>query len=62
MWWSRTSEEGCIVVAASYSAIGFHEIWSGESRAAATGSGLLGGNVILESLHRIEKEGPETIW
>lgn len=61
MWWSLTSEEGCIVVAASDSAIRFHEIWSEESQATATGSGLLGGSDILESLHGIEKEGPETI-
>lgn len=62
MWWSRTSEEGRIVVAASDSAIRFHEIWIEESRATATGSGLLGGSVILESLYGIEKEGPETLW
>ena len=42
MWWNRTSEEGCIAVAASDSAIRFHEIWSEERRATATGSGLLG--------------------
>lgn len=61
VWWSRTSEEGCIVVAASDAAIRFHEIWSEEKRATATGAGLLGGSDILESLHGIEKEGPETI-
>lgn len=61
VWWSRTSEEGCIVVAASDAAIRFHEIWSEEKRATAAGSGLLGGSDILESLHGIEKEGPETI-
>lgn len=61
MWWSRMSEEGCIVVAASDSAIRFHEIWSKERWATATGSSLLGGSDILEGLHGIEKEWPETI-
>jgi WD40 repeat protein len=61
VWWSRTSEEGCIVVAASDSAIRFHEIWTEERRVAAPELGLLGGSDILESLHGIEKEGPDTI-
>ncbi|KAF2105327.1 WD40-repeat-containing domain protein, partial [Lophiotrema nucula] len=34
VWWGRTVEEGCLVVAASDAAIRFHEIWSeGRGRA-----------------------------
>ncbi|KAF2708261.1 WD40 repeat-like protein, partial [Pleomassaria siparia CBS 279.74] len=43
-WWDRTSEEGCIVVAASDSAIRFHEIWGEEKRGMGSGVGLLGGS------------------
>lgn len=57
VWWNRSSEEGCIVVAASDSAIRFHEIWSEERRASKSGPGLLGGSDILENWHGIESEG-----
>ncbi|KAF2200529.1 WD40 repeat-like protein [Delitschia confertaspora ATCC 74209] len=61
VWWNRTSEEGCIVVAASDAAIRFHEIWTEDKRYPTPGSGLLGGSDILENLHGIEQEGYPTI-
>lgn len=60
-WWSRTAEEGCIIVASSDETVKFHEIWSGGRKSTAGGSGLLGGSDILESLEGIEKEGKEVI-
>lgn len=61
MWWSRTAEEGCLVVASSDESVKFHEVWS-EARKSAGGSvGLLGGSDILESLDGIDKEGAEVI-
>ena len=57
VWWNRTSEEGCLVVAASDAAIRFHEIWSEEKKAPIPGAGLLGGSDILENLHGIEPAG-----
>jgi WD40 repeat protein len=56
-WWDRTAEEGCIVVAASDSAIRFHEIWTEERRGLGSRVGGLGGSEILEGLHGIVKEG-----
>jgi hypothetical protein len=47
---------GCIVVAASDSAIRFHEIWSEQKRKTKRSMGLLGGSDILECLHGLEKE------
>ncbi|KAF2470610.1 WD40 repeat-like protein [Lindgomyces ingoldianus] len=61
VWWGRTVEEGCIVVAASDSAIRFHEIWTEEKKSVWKGAGILGGSDILENLHGIEKEGYPTI-
>jgi hypothetical protein len=61
VWWSRGTEEGCIVVAASDAAIRFHEIWTEDKRSLGAGAGLLGGSDILESLHGIEKEGDQKI-
>ncbi|KAF2190795.1 WD40 repeat-like protein [Zopfia rhizophila CBS 207.26] len=61
VWWSRTSEEGCIVAAASDAAIRFHEIWTEDKRNATEGAGLLGGSDILENLHGIEKDGDPVI-
>ncbi|KAF2460612.1 WD40-repeat-containing domain protein [Lineolata rhizophorae] len=62
-WWSRTGEEGCIVVATSDSSIKFHEIWPEEKSTSkgGGGQGMLGGSDILESLHGIEKDGGENI-
>lgn len=60
-WWSRTAEEGCIVVATSDASIKFHEVWSEERRATAGGKGLLGGSDILESLHGVDQRGNEGI-
>ncbi|KZF19904.1 WD40 repeat-like protein [Xylona heveae TC161] len=61
-WWTRTNEEGCIVVASSDESVKFHEVWSGTKRmTGGNNKGLLGGSDILESLHGIDKEGPETI-
>jgi WD40 repeat protein len=61
VWWSRTQEEGCIVVATSDSSIKFHEVWAEERRSVNSKEGLLGGSDILESLHGIEKEQAEVI-
>lgn len=55
--WNRTAEEGCIVVAASDSAIRFHEIWTEEKRGVGNRPGGLGGSEILEGLHGILREG-----
>ncbi|KAK2768487.1 hypothetical protein FQN54_000342 [Arachnomyces sp. PD_36] len=60
-WWSRTAEEGCIIVASSDETVKFHEVWSGARKNTAGGSGLLGGSDILEELEGIEKEGKEVI-
>jgi WD40 repeat protein len=62
-WPRRRVEDGCIVVAASDMAIRFHEIWSGKKGSAGGllgggGSGMLGGNDILEGLYSITREGP----
>jgi hypothetical protein len=56
VWWRRGVEEGCIVVAASDSAIRFHEIWTGGKKGVGSGPGQLGGSEILESLHGIDRE------
>ena len=60
-WGSRTSEEGCIVVACSDESVKFHEVWSGPRKATGGHFGLLGGSEILEGLEGIEKEGREMI-
>ena len=60
-WWSRTAEEGCIVVASSDESVKFHEVWS-EARKSTWGTGgLLGGSDILESLEGVDREGSEVI-
>ena len=60
-WWSRTAEEGCIVVACSDESVKFHEVWSGMKKATGGQTGLLGGSDILEGLAGIEREGTNTI-
>ncbi|KAL9599813.1 MAG: hypothetical protein Q9219_003599 [cf. Caloplaca sp. 3 TL-2023] len=55
-WWSRTSEEGCIVVACSDESVKFHEVWTGKRKSMGAGPGLLGRSDILESLEGIDKE------
>lgn len=60
-WWSRTAEEGCIVVACSDESVKFHEVWSGTRKATGGQMGLLGGSDILEGLAGIEKEGANAI-
>jgi len=60
-WWSRTAEEGCIVVASSDESVKFHEIWTGSRKSTGGSAGLLGGSDILEGLEGIDKEGPEVI-
>ena len=60
-WWSRTAEEGCIVVASSDESVKFHEVWIGSKKSTAGSLGLLGGSDILEGLEGIDKEGSETI-
>lgn len=60
-WWSRTAEEGCIVVACSDESVKFHEVWSGTKKATGGHMGLLGGSDILEGLAGIERDGANTI-
>ena len=60
-WWSRTAEEGCIVVASSDESVKFHEIWTGSRKSTGGSIGLLGGSDILEGLEGIDKEGTEVI-
>lgn len=60
-WWSRTADEGCIVVACSDESVKFHEVWSGRRKSTMGNMGLLGGSDILEGLEGIDKEGPEVI-
>ena len=60
-WYSRTAEEGCVVVACSDESVKFHEVWSGVAKATGTGPGLLGGSAILEALEGIDKETSEII-
>lgn len=55
-WWSRTNEEGCIVVACSDESVKFHEVWTGRKKSMGAGAGLLGGSDILESLEGFDKE------
>ncbi len=55
-WFSRTREEGCIVVASSDESVKFHEVWSGASRCTGAQGGLLGGSGILEELEGIDRE------
>ncbi|KAL8928843.1 MAG: hypothetical protein Q9208_001621 [Pyrenodesmia sp. 3 TL-2023] len=60
-WWSRTNEEGCIVVACSDESVKFHEVWTGGKKSMGAGAGLLGGSDILESLEGFDKEDKLTI-
>ncbi|KAL8968583.1 MAG: hypothetical protein Q9183_002398 [Haloplaca sp. 2 TL-2023] len=61
-WWSRTSDEGCIVVACSDESVKFHEVWTGKKRGMGSGGlgvrqGMLGGSDILEALEGVDKQG-----
>ena len=60
-WWSRTAEEGCIVVASSDESVKFHEVWAEARKSTGGREGLLGGSDILESLEGIDKEGMDVI-
>lgn len=60
LWCSRTTEEGCIIVASSDQTLKFHEVWTG-SRTTIEGSGPYGGSEILEALEGFEKPGKEII-
>ena len=60
-WYSRTAEEGCLVVACSDESVKFHEVWSGRGKHTGMGSGLLGGSAILEGLEGFEREGKDVI-
>ncbi|MCJ1392484.1 hypothetical protein MMC18_005351 [Xylographa bjoerkii] len=60
-WWSRTAEEGCIVVASSDESVKFHEVWSEARKSTGGSAGLLGGSDILESLEGIDKDGIDVI-
>ncbi|KAF2257963.1 WD40 repeat-like protein [Lojkania enalia] len=61
VWWGRTVEEGCLVVAASDAAIRFHEVWAEGRRDSGAGLGLLGGSEILENLHGVQRECGDVI-
>lgn len=56
-WWSRTAEEGCLVVASSDESVKFHEVWSEARRSTGGSAGLLGSD-ILQALEGIDREGP----
>ena len=56
-WWSRTAEEGCIVVACSDESVKFHEVWTGKKKSMGLAAGLLGGSDILEAFEGFDKEG-----
>ena len=60
-WYSRTKDEGCIVVACSDESVKFHEVWSGASKSTGVYVGLLGGSDILKGSEGIDKEGTEII-
>ena len=60
-WWSRTAEEGCIVVASSDESVKFHEIWSGHGIGMGKKSGGLGWSKILEGLEGIDGDWGEVI-
>ncbi|KAL8809164.1 MAG: hypothetical protein Q9200_003654 [Gallowayella weberi] len=60
-WWSRTNEEGCIVVACSDESVKFHEVWTGKKKSIGIGAGLLGGSDILEALEGYDKDDVMTI-
>ena len=60
-WYSRTAEEGCIVIACSDESVKFHEVRSGAAKATGSNAGLLGGSAILEGLEGIEAETAEVI-
>ncbi|KAL9609320.1 MAG: hypothetical protein Q9167_005907 [Letrouitia subvulpina] len=60
-WWSRTAEEGCIVVACSDESVKFHEVWTGKKKSVGGVKGLLGGSDILEAMEGFDKEGAEVI-
>lgn len=60
-WYSRTAEEGCIVVACSDESVKFHEIWSGSRKSTGLSSGLLGGSSILEALEGVDCVGDGVI-
>ena len=60
-WWSRTAEEGCIVVASSDESVKFHEIWSGSGKGMGVRSGGLGWSDILEGLEGVDGDWGEVI-
>ena len=60
-WWSRTGDEGCVVVASSDESVKFHEIWSGSGTGMGVRSGGLGWSEILEGLEGVDGEWGEVI-
>lgn len=60
-WWSRTADEGCIVVAGSDESVKFHEIWSGSGTGMGNKSGGLGWSEILEGLEGVDGDWGEVI-
>lgn len=61
LWWSRTEEEGCLVVATSDCSIKFHEIWAEKRRTTEGKNGMLGGSEILDLIHGIDRAETELI-
>ena len=60
-WWSRTAEEGCLIVACSDESVKFHEVWCATSKSTSARPGLLGGSTILEGLEGIDRDNMEVI-
>lgn len=60
-WWSRTAEEGCLIVACSDESVKFHEVWCATSKSTGARPGLLGGSTILEGLEGIDRDNMEAI-
>jgi meiosis-specific APC/C activator protein AMA1 len=54
---SRTTKEGCIMVASSDKSVKFHEVWASDKKGTASTAGVLGGSPILEFLEGIDREG-----
>ena len=60
-WFSRTVEEGCIVVASSDESVKFHEVWGENGKSMGGGVGGLGWSDILELEEGVDKDWGEVI-
>lgn len=61
LWCSRTTQEGCIIVASSDESVKFHEIWSNTTKRPSAAAGPYGGSEIFDGLEGLEKPGREII-